>query len=206
MAHAFHRSFRRAFMLLGLACAGAWGCGTEAGQHRPGQTTEEASEPLSDGQILAVVATIDQGEITNAETARIRATNDSVRNFAEHMDAAHRENETRIQGLQAKLRVKQEGSEMQSNLRRQAERTAEVLRTTPANKFDVAYLDAQIAMHQRAITLFDAQLIPNAESTDLQTFLRDLRPSLVQHLGQARQLRNRFPAPTGNEIPSRRGR
>ncbi|MDI1475208.1 DUF4142 domain-containing protein [Polyangium sp. y55x31] len=200
MAHAFHRSFGRAFTLLALASAGVWGCGTEAGQHRPGQATEEPSEPLSHGQILAVVSTIDQGEIKNAETARQRTTNDDIRKYAERLAAEHQKTETRLQELESKLRVKQEESEMQSNLRREADRTAEQLRTVPANKFDVTYLDSQIAMHQRALTLFDAQLIPNADSTELETFLRDIRGSLAQHLAQARRLRSRFPTPPGGGI------
>ena len=200
MAHGIHRSFGRAFTLIVLACAGAWGCGTEAGTTRPGQVTEEPSEPLSHGQILAVVSTIDQGEIKTAETARVRATNDAVRAYAQRLGAEHQATETKIQELLGQLRVRQEGSELQQNLRREAERTDELLRTMPANQFDVTYLDAQIGLHQRAITLIDRQLLPNAESEELETFLRDTRASLAQHLGQARLLRKRFPTPSGGGL------
>ncbi|MDI3290028.1 DUF4142 domain-containing protein [Polyangium sp. 15x6] len=200
MAHAFHRSFGRAFLLFALGSVGAWGCGTEAGNNRPGQATEEPWEPPSHGQILAVVSTIDRAEIEGAKTAHQRTTNDAVRAYAQRLADEHEEAETRIQSLQEKLRVKQEGSEMQSNLRREAERMAERLRTVPAAEFDVTYLDTQIAMHQRAITLLDAQLIPNADSTEIETFLRDMRGSLVQHLTQARRLRSRFPTPPGGGV------
>ncbi|MDC3960057.1 DUF4142 domain-containing protein [Polyangium jinanense] len=200
MAHAFHRSFGRAFLLFALASVGVWGCGTEAGNNRPGQATEEPSEPISDGQILAVVSTIDQGEIKNAKTAEQRTANDAVRTYAQRIGDEHEEAETRIQALQEKLRVKQEGSEMQSNLRREADRMAEQLRTVPQNQFDVTFLDAQIAMHQRAITLLDAQLIPNADSAELETFLHEMRSSMVTHLTQARRLRSRFPTPPGGGL------
>ncbi|MDC0744026.1 DUF4142 domain-containing protein [Polyangium mundeleinium] len=200
MAHAFHRSFRRAFTLLALASAGVWGCGTDAGENRPSPAKEEPSEPLSLGQILAVVSTVNQNEITNAETARLRATGDGVRSYAERVAAEHQAIETRIQALQEKLRIKQEGSEMQSNLRHEAERAGELLRTVPAADFDVTYLNAQIGGHQRAITLLDAQLIPNAESAEVETFLREVRASLAQHLAQARRLRSRFPMLPGDRI------
>ncbi|HVK63886.1 MAG TPA: DUF4142 domain-containing protein [Polyangium sp.] len=200
MAHAFHRSFGRAFTLLALASAGVWGCGTDAGENRPSPAKEEPSEPLSLGQILAVVSTVDQSEITNAETARLRATSDGVRSYAERVAAEHQAIETRIQALQAKLRIKQEDSEMQSNLRHEAERAGELLRAVPAADFDVTYLNAQIGMRQRAITLLDAQLIPNADSAEVETFLREVRASLAQHLGQARRLRSRFPILPGDRI------
>ncbi|WP_170319703.1 DUF4142 domain-containing protein [Polyangium spumosum] len=199
MPHGIHRSLGRAFALFVLAFAGAAGCGTDAGE-RPGQAAEEPSEPLTHGQILAVVSTLDQGEIAAADNARIRASDNAVRTYAQRILADHKEAETRIQVLQAMLRVQQEGSELQADVRRQSEQAAELLRQTPDAQFNATYLDTQIGMHQRTITLFDAQLIPQAESLELQTFLRDLREELTKHLALARYLRKRYPTPPGGGI------
>jgi putative membrane protein len=197
MAHGIHRSFGRAFVLSALALVGAPGCG-DAGSDRQGPAAEQPTEPLSHGQILGVVSTIDQGELKTSETARVRATDIAVRDYAQRIRADHQATETRIQMLQGMLRVAPEESELQADLRRNADRTAVMLEEVPANRFDVTYLDAQISMHQRAIALFDEQLIPNAASLELETFLRDTRASLMQHLAHARLLRERFPTPPGS--------
>jgi len=198
MALGIHRSFGRAFVLIALGLVGGPGC--DAGGDRPGPAAEEPSEPLTHGQILAVVSTLDQGEIKNAETARLRSTDMAVRAYAQRIGAEHQEAETRIQMLQAMLRVTQEESELQANVRRDVVRTEVMLNEVPADRFDVTYLDAQIAMHQRTLTLFDAQLIPNAESLELQTFLRDTRAVLQKHLAHARLLRARLPAAPGGGV------
>jgi putative membrane protein len=59
--------------------------------------------------------------------------------------------------------------------------------------FDRAYMDAQVQLHQTALTLLEEELIPEAETAALRAELEGMRTSVIAHLDLATSIRAQLP-------------
>jgi len=74
--------------------------------------------------------------------------------------------------------------------------TAELLTTlsnTAPAAFDKVYIDSQVTMHQRVLTLIDSRLVPDASDADVKALLGTLRTSVATHLASAQTISAALP-------------
>ena len=142
------------------------------------------SQQLSDGQILQIVRTLNDGEIKQAEEAKDEGESEAVKQVAEMIITDHEmSNEQMDELLNGDLNL--DDSPMSDMLKDQAEETHELLQDLAGAQYDCAYLQAQVSQHQMAIDTAKSQLLPNAKAEGVKQFLTAMEPKLQHHLQMA---------------------
>lgn len=155
------------------------------------EVAKESKTPLSDAQILGIVEAVNDGEIRLSRTAKSKASNDEVRNFAKQMVDHHQKNNDQIDQLSKRMKVSPEktvwSQELQSDVRIS---DAQLDRGTHPDNRDSAYINKQIEMHAKVLDRLDNTLIPQAKNEDLKTLLQNTRATVSHHLTQARSIQS----------------
>lgn len=163
-------------------------------------TTPGPSGPPSvstDREIAAIVKTANEGEIQVGQYAKDRATNGDVKDFAEDMVSEHRAALDRQNALFSNNGISPSENATSQELRRDAEMTLAMLQTLIDNAFDKAYMDSQVKMHSKVLSLLDSQLLPKVVNQELRGDLMRMRQDVAMHLGHAQVLQGQLPAATG---------
>jgi len=146
------------------------------------EAAAEQAKPLSDGEIVAVVQTLNRGEITQARLAASRARDADVRAVADHIIDDHQRLERQV----ANLDIAPQPSELSRSLEQLAKETQAQLQEKSGAEFDQAYLKAQEQMHKLAVDTVENQLLPAASDPQLRQVLSEGLIPLQKHLAQSR--------------------
>jgi putative membrane protein len=146
------------------------------------------SAPSSDGQIAKVLVNINEGEIEAADIAKKKASSEEVKNFADTMRSQHRENKAETTQLSQTNHWPLDSSPLSRSVEKEADGVKKSLNKSEGKTFDKQYIRSQVAMHEKALSILDKELIPNAKSSDLKNHLEKTRTAVDQHLQHARSL------------------
>ncbi len=157
----------------------------------------------ADGEVAAIVATVDSGEVEEGTLARTRAQDPRVRAFGESMVAMHGESTAKLGALRLRTGITPRESERSRTLAAEGAATKRRLEALQGADFDRAYVDAQATEHARVLDLIDTALLPMARNPELRTALTDeVRPMVADHLRRARELQSALAAvPAGPAAP-----
>lgn len=132
----------------------------------------------ADGEVAAVVATVDAGEIEEGTLARTRTQNPRVRAFGESMVAMHGESTAKLGALRLRTGITPRENDRSRTLAAEGAATKRRLEALQGADFDRAYVDAQATEHARVLDLIDTALLPMARNPELRTALTDeVRPT-----------------------------
>jgi len=187
------------FLLLGLGAAGcSKDSSTSSSQPGASQGNEEPPAPatgttpqtkLSDGQILKVLSTVDQGEINQAQVA-LKKTNDTrIREFATHMVDEHTASMQTGAQLASRDSLTLSDSPKSTALQASGDQMLEKLNAAEGATFDATYVDGQIDQHAEVLDLIDHQLLPAVVNADLRDSINNARGMVARHLEQAKTLK-----------------
>lgn len=152
------------------------------------KTAAKASGDLTDGEILQVLRTLNEGEIAQAQLAVEQSDNQQLQNAAERIIKDHQRNNQRIESMtQAGLQL--EDSPLSRGLKLQTQQIKEQLSDLTGSEFDCAYLEKQIEQHQLALDTVRSELLPDAEDSQIQELLSATAPALEHHLEAAQETR-----------------
>jgi len=132
----------------------------------------------SDPEIVGIVQTADQIDISHAKLALKKSSNPQVKDFANQM----------ISDLTKKLGVSPAESDTSKQLKQRAEQETKKLNTLKGKDFDREYASHEIAYHQAVLDVAGKTLIPNAKNAELKSALEGAAPLLQGHLQHAQQL------------------
>lgn len=150
----------------------------------------------ADGEVAAVLATVDAGEIEEGTLARGRAVDPRVRAFGESMVTMHTESSTKLGALRLRTGITPREDARSRELAADGAATKRRLEALQGADFDRAYIDAQVTGHARVLDLIDTALLPMARSPELRRALTDeVRPMVSDHLRRARELQAALGAP-----------
>lgn len=152
-------------------------------------TTQPAAAVMSDGGVAEVARTANTGEIEQAQLAVTKATNASVREYAEQMIADHTQANQRLDELLQQQNLTTSQAPLANELRQNAATAMETLRSVEGDAFDRTYIETQISVHEWLLRSLDENLIPAARSDELETYLQTMRGTVAEHLERARQIR-----------------
>jgi putative membrane protein len=192
----------RAFMpiiVFATAAIAASGCSKGADEPQPGATQGDEAPPvaatgtvpmtkLSDGQIAAILRTVDDGEIEQAQLALKKASNPEVKAFAQHMVEQHTMSKEAGERLESQTNIKAADSPKSQELKQAGALMLARLNEADSNNFDITYIDGQIQQHSDVLKLIKDQLLPAVNEPALRDFLNQARDMVEQHLDRARQI------------------
>jgi putative membrane protein len=139
--------------------------------------------PIGESHFLKVMANSNQQEIEMSQMALKRSHNDKIKEFAQQMIDDH----TKANDDLAQL-AKSKNAELPKVLGNIEEASVANLASTPDDKFDQAYIDAQIAAHQNAINNAQAEAT-NGADVDVKAYAQKAVPNLEHHLVMAKALK-----------------
>lgn len=169
----------------------ALGGGTNTGND-PQPAAKPAEKPLSDGEILMVTSTVNNGEIEMAELAKKSATSADAKGFAAMMITQHREMENKGKAVATKAKITPVDNEVSSTLKSDVQSTISNLRNQKGKDFDKAYIESQVKAHRDVLTIFDTKLVPNAQNGELKALLADDRTHVAAHLAKAEEIQQKM--------------
>lgn len=141
--------------------------------------------PLTDGQILHIFITMNNGEVISSQNPDEKAEGD-VKNFAQMMVTEH--SGVRAQAEQLGQRIKPEPNIISMSMENNVKGCTAKLAKLDGDQWDLEYLTAQVHLHAHGLDMLDFNLIPNAKDPALRTLLQQARPAVQQHLELARKL------------------
>ena len=166
-------------MFAGFACATPSGPATEA--------AAEMSEPVTTGEILKAVNAINVGEIEHARLALDRSDDPEVREAAQLILQDHEALKQRVLNLAQTMNVSLEESPLSRGITLQARQIKDELDELHGDAFDSAFLERQVELHEISLELVRDDLMENARSAQIKSFLTETAAQLEQHLEAGRQ-------------------
>jgi putative membrane protein len=144
----------------------------------------------TDPQIVGAVEAANQIDINYAKLAKSKAKDKQVKDFAQQMITDHSAVQKSMRDLAAKLNMFPVDSQTSNSLRKQAQQTMLKLHRLKGKEFDKAYIDNEVAYHQRVITATKTVLIPNARNAELKKALQGAEPLFEGHLQHAQRVQS----------------
>ena len=144
----------------------------------------------TDPQIVGAVEAANQIDINYAKLAKSKAKDKQVKDFAQRMITDHSAVQKSMRDLAAKLNMFPVDSQTSNSLRKQAQQTMLKLHRLKGKEFDKAYIDNEVAYHQRVITATKTVLIPNARNAELKKALQGAEPLFEGHLQHAQRVQS----------------
>jgi len=143
---------------------------------------------LSNGQVVKVLVTANQGEVAAAQAALPAAQTAAVKGFANLMIADHNAANAQTLALVSTNHIAPQDSGLSQQLEGDAAALLLTLSQTPPANFDRVYMQSQITMHQEVLTLIDTQLLPSATDSELKALIMTIRLSVATHLATAQTI------------------
>jgi putative membrane protein len=137
---------------------------------------------------VGAVEVANQIDINCAKLAQSKAKDKQVKDFAQQMITDHSTVQNSVRELAAKLNVFPEDSQTSNSLKKQAQQTMLKLHRLKGKEFEKAYIDNEVAYHQRVINAIKTVLIPNAQNAELKKALEGAEPLFEGHLQHAQQV------------------
>ena len=151
-----------------------------------------AQTTLNDKQIAKALITINEGEIEAANVAEKKAQNKDVKDYAKFMIDEHKKNIKETRNVAKKEKMSPVKSELSESLEKDATQARKSLKDTDKAAFDKAYVDNQVAMHEKALSSLNETFIPQAQNAALKAHLEKTRDAVSAHLAHAKQLQTQY--------------
>jgi len=174
--------------------------GSNDGGRNDGGTNSEsgdAAAELSDPQIAAVTSTANAGEGAQANAARPKLTQPDAQAFADMMVAMHTAAQTRQATLLMQKGITPQENPVSTQLKQESDAIVAQLSAATA-PVDLAYMEAQVMVHQKVLTTLDTVLIPSADDAQLKAELTTSRGEVSAHLSMAQAIRNKLAGDAGS--------
>ncbi|MFM0050604.1 DUF4142 domain-containing protein [Caballeronia grimmiae] len=142
---------------------------------------------LTDAQRVGVFIVVNQAEVAAGELALRRTQSRSVQNYARRVIAEHDSMNRQVAAMLQQLGEQARPSVMSESLSRQIRDDLAVLDDVQGRDFDLAYLEHDIAWHQRSIAAVD-DFVRTTTSADVKALMAASRPACILHLDQAQRL------------------
>lgn len=146
------------------------------------EPTAEVTQEMESGEILHVLRTINQGEISQAQLAMERSENPEVQQTAELIVDGHRELDGRIDRISDDADIELQDNELSRQINDQASQFEDELSELSGEDFDRVFLQRQVEMHDMALQTARNDLMPNATDSQVRQLLSDASEDLENHL------------------------
>ncbi len=150
--------------------------------------TQATMPALTENQVAMITELANTAEIEQAKLAQNKAKSASVKKFAATMIKHHGEAKAQQTKLYQSLKLTPAQSASSSQLKTDADKTLGSLRAADGSAFDTAYMESQVAEHQKVLDTIDGQLLPASSDQALTDELTKMRATVSSHLQDARDI------------------
>lgn len=147
-------------------------------------------QPMTEGQILEIVQTANEGEVDMSKLANSRAENKEVKEYAKMMVDAHKKNEKEGKKVSKKTKIEPADHAASETLENTLEAHEKDLKRFSGAEFDKAYMQQQITLHEQLLKDLDQKLIPAAKTPELRAYLETTKSRTQEHLSKAQQIQS----------------
>ena len=153
--------------------------------------TAEASERLSDANIVALLDEANKADSSAGAVAAGKATNAEVKAFARLMMSEHHALRQQGKDLATRLKVTPEPPATDP-VKPLAESEMTALESTPKGaRFDQVYIEQEVAAHKAVLDLVD-DAHDQAQNEQLKTLIEKAKPVIQKHLDQAEGIQDKL--------------
>lgn len=154
-----------------------------AGQTGAARAGSSKTGMLQQNQALGLLSVINKAEINAGQLAAKQATGASAKNYAQLMIKEHTDNEAKLMAWKPDMSSAPAKAKMA-----EAKAEAAALAKKQGRDFDMAYLQAMVMDHEKALKALDSKIIPAATDPAVVAFLKETRTHVAAHLQQAQAL------------------
>ena len=142
----------------------------------------------NDAQIVAIVLSANHSDIHAGQLADSMGSNPQVKTCGQTMVRDHSGLNNVTMQLATKLDMTAQDNPTAQGIKSSEARNVNHLNQLKGAAFDTAYINHEVAYHQRFIDLLDKTLIPSAQNQALKTLLVQARPMYEAHLALGKQI------------------
>jgi putative membrane protein len=143
---------------------------------------------LTDGQILNLLKTVNDAEVSAGQFANSYTRNAGVRDFASRMINDHKKANEDVASTSSAIGENLDGSAQSSRLAQVADNQAATLKGKSGADYDKAYMAYQLRDHQDVLDMIIGDLMSSAKSDQVRALLRSTQSMVQMHLDQARKV------------------
>ena len=182
------------FGLIGLSL-GTWGCAGNGPRPMPVPPTDPEPEvaaedvygKMSTGQILEVLAVVNEGQMVLAELALERSSHPVVRQTAQRILDEHRTLQNKVDKIAEAVDADLAETGLSSFLSSRMKNAEEGLDQLSGADFNRAFFEYQIELHRLVLQSTREDLVPSADKPQVAQLLDDATNRLEHQLATARQ-------------------
>lgn len=141
-----------------------------------------------DGEIIAYMVAINNGEVKAATEAKNKKIDANVLEFSNMMITQHTENLKQLMDLSQKINIAADETAAVQHFMEKSDKEIAKLSKIDDNSFQEAYVHAMIKDHTKALKMITG-FISDARNADLKQYLVDTKKAVEQHLADAKQLK-----------------
>jgi putative membrane protein len=164
-------------------------CSSRDKESRPKMIEQVSAQPMTDAEISNIVMTADTEGMNLSMVGREKATNPSVRAFAEKMYHDHATHNDKLSMMSENNQIMPLETKSSMEIKSSSEAKVEELKDMQGEEFDKAFMDAQVKMHEDLLQNLTDNLIPNTQNSELLALLQQTRSTVAGHLKEAKAIR-----------------
>jgi putative membrane protein len=154
-------------------------------------TTPTTDESWTDANVVNALTAVNQGEIDYSQLGVDKATNPSVKQFAQQMVKDHTTMLDGVKNLTAKLAVTPAVNKKVDDLQKENQKDIADLNGKSAGKdFDHEFMEEQVDMHQEALDLLN-DLDSKTTNADVKAAIAEAKPKVQAHLDKAKAIKDK---------------
>ena len=153
--------------------------------------TTDANSGWTDANVVDVLTVANQGEVDYSQIGVDKATNASVKSFAQMMVKDHGTMLDAVKGLASKLNVVPASNDKANDLKEENTKDINDLNAKTGKDFDKEFMEEQVDMHQETLDLLK-DLDGRTTNTDLKAAIAEAKPKVQAHLDQAKAVKDKL--------------
>jgi len=154
-------------------------------------TTGDVAGGWTDANVVDVLTVANQGEVDYSQVGAQKATNASVKQFAQLMVKDHTTMLDAVKDLASKLNVTPAANDKVNDLQKENQKDISDLNGKTVGKdFDKEFMEEQVDMHQETLDLLN-DLDGKTTNADLKAAIAEAKPKVQAHLDQAKAIKDK---------------
>jgi putative membrane protein len=153
--------------------------------------TGDVAGGWTDANVVDALTAANQGEVDYSNIGVQKATNPSVKEFAQMMVKDHTTMLDAVKSLSSKLNVTPAPNDKVNDLQKESQKDIADLNGKTAGKdFDNEFMEEQVDMHQETLDLLN-DLDSKTTNADLKAAIAEAKPKVQAHLDQAKAIKDK---------------